>query len=66
MQSGEDEGREYELFEKREDGSAIRRGLVVGLHAAVAEAEKLATESGNEIFVLDANTRAIVHRIGGA
>ena len=66
MQSGEDEGREYELFEKREDGSAIRRGLVVGLHAAVAEAEKLATESGNEIFVLDANTRAIVHRIGSA
>ena len=66
MQSGEDEGREYELFEKREDGSAIRRGLVVGLHAAIAEAEKLATEFGNEIFVLDANTRAIVHRIGGA
>lgn len=66
MQSGEDEGHEYELFEKQKDGSAIRRGLVVGMQAAIAEAEKLARESGNEIFVLDANTRAIVHRIGGA
>jgi hypothetical protein len=66
MQPGEDEGHEYELFEKREDGSAVRRGLVVGMQAAIAEAEKLARETSNEIFVLDANTRAIVHRIGGA
>jgi hypothetical protein len=64
MQSGEDDGREYELFEKR-DGTAVRRGLVVGMQAAISEAEKLASESRNEIFVLDANTRAIVHRIGG-
>lgn len=65
MQSGEDDGHEYELFEKR-DGSAFLRGLVAGKQAAISEAEKLARESRNEIFVLDANTRAIVHRIGGA
>jgi len=65
MPSGEEDGQEYELFEKRENGSAIRRGRVIGMRAAIAEAEKLAGECGNEIFVLDANTRAIIRRIGG-
>lgn len=66
MQSGEDDGHECELFEKRENDSDVRHGLVVGMQAAIAEAEKLARKSGNDIFVFDASARAIVPRIGGA
>jgi hypothetical protein len=54
---------EYELFERRTDGSLNWRGVVHGLEHARVRVHLLANETDHECFAMHTPTREIVVRI---
>ena len=55
--------REYDIFEKLPDGSAVWRGFVSGLEPARAKLNELARHSRNEFFAIHTPTKDVVARM---
>jgi hypothetical protein len=58
--------REYELFERRPDGSLNWRGVVHGLEHARVRVRLLANETDHECFAMYTPAREIVIRVDPA
>jgi hypothetical protein len=55
--------REYDVFERLPDGSALWRGVVVGMENARAKLQELARGTANELFATEIVTGEVVARI---
>jgi hypothetical protein len=55
--------REYDLFERLPDGSALWRGVAVGLEDARSKLEEFARITANEFFAMEVLTGDVVARV---
>jgi hypothetical protein len=53
---------DYDIFEKLPDGKVIWRFAVTGRDNAVAQFERIAAISANEVFVMKVDTQEVVVR----
>ncbi|MGB9244400.1 MAG: hypothetical protein WCC03_13680 [Candidatus Acidiferrales bacterium] len=55
--------RDYDLFERLDDGSVIWRACVRGIENAIAKLKEMGGDSPNEHFAIHTPTKAVVARV---
>jgi hypothetical protein len=58
--------REYDIFERLEDGSTLWRDAVNGLENALLKLEEVAKKTTNECFAMHLPTQEIIASAGGS